>query len=276
LRLGLFASGLDETAYDILSGVLRSRDRGELDVSFTFAFCAWEEGEAGAPAIMAQRRKFMERARSQEIPLVMLSAQRVRDQYAGDPTKDWKVCFGRQLRKLLYERAFELGVMDGRMVVDEDTCVRFDLLGLCHSLPEGPRGESMDILRQVLTARPKAHGLTTRVCTGRRETALPMTYCSYSLGGGEVAQMWRELEACAHGRPLDQLPQPEIESTRIFQHLLREGRARAPPLVTYTIKLFADGDLDIVNGKPVADGMNLTSPIDLSQAVDRALAQGQF
>jgi hypothetical protein len=272
LRMGWFSSGQDEMSAELLRTVIHKQRQGFLDISISFAFFAWEEGDPQTSEASVARRRMLELARGSDIPVLRLSAHKVRAQYMSEPGRDWRACFGRQLRKTVYERPFELGFMD-RMEVDEDTCTRFDLMGLYPSLPDGPRGDEAEVLMQVLASKAKTHGMMARACVGRRDTVVPLTFCEFPLDAPATRTMRQELEALARGRPLSQVPQEELRATALFRHILAAQRSRWPPFLTYTIKLFADGDLDIVNGRPVANGLSLAAPIDLTRAVDRALEQ---
>lgn len=272
LRMGWFSSGQDGMSAELFRTAIRRQEQGFLDISISFALFAWEEGDPQTAEASAARRRMLELARGSDIPVLSLSAQKVRAQYMNEPGRDWRACFGRQLRKMVYERPFELGFMD-RMEVDEDTCTRFDIMGLYPSLPDGPRGDEAEVLVQVLASRARAHGMMARACVGKRDTVVPLTFCQFPVDVPSTRAMRQDLEALAMGRPLPQVPREEMQATAIFRHLLAEQRSRCPPFLTYTIKLFADGDLDLVNGRPVANGLSLTAPIDLTRAVDRALEQ---
>lgn len=275
LRIGWFSTGHNVATRNLLKTVLDNKEQGLLDISVSFVFCDWEEGEAPSHPDFVERNKFFDLVHSFEIPLITLSARKVKEQWKDDPSKDWRLCFGKKMRTMIYGRPFELGVLAGYAPgVDGDTCTRFDLIELRPSLPGGPKGTWQEVICQIIRSRAKRHGATIHLCTASG-TGPPMTYCSYPLDAPEFALLWLELDAMANGRSYEVLPSSEIERSRLFQRIRREDEARMIPFVTYTIKLFADGDLDIVNGKPMAEGANLTSAYDLTKMVDRSLAQGQ-
>ena len=79
----------------------------------------------------------------------------------------------------------------------------------------------------------------------------------------------------ARGRKPELIGDEELITTPLFKHICFEEERREVPLLTYTIKLFANGDLDIVNGRLLSEGMAVTEAPDLSLNVDDWLQQRQ-
>ncbi len=277
LRIGWFSTGRSAAARNVLRAVLSHMESGLLDVSISFVFCNWEEGEDPSDPDFQERKKFFDLVHSYDIPLMALSGLKMRELWSKDPSKDWKVCFGKKMRTMLYGTPFELGVLVGfDFPMDPDTCTRFDLVGLYPALPGGPNGSHQEIIRQVIRQRANRHGAMMHLLTGGIGPGPPVTYCSFPLISPEYLPLWRELDARIADRQFGELSREEVESSALFKRISMEGERRLLPLVTYTLKEFADGDLDIVNGKLLADGMALTAAVDLSKTVDRLLQQGQF
>jgi hypothetical protein len=80
----------------------------------------------------------------------------------------------------------------------------------------------------------------------------------------------------ARGRKIELMGDEELVPTPLFKHIYFEEERRELPLVTNTIKLFADGELDIVNGRLLSEGMAVTEASDLSKNVDSWLHQRQL
>jgi phosphoribosylglycinamide formyltransferase 1 len=274
LRLGWFSSGREEADTDIFRSVMSASEKGGLDVSVSFVFCDYDEGEAPSEPDYPDRRRFLDLVRSYDIPIVNLSWRRVQESWSHDPKLDWRTCFGKKMRKMIYERAFELGLVVGLTTpMDADSCTRFDLIGLYPSLPSGPRGDRRTIVGQLIRRRADRHGAMIRLCRPSDGEGVPVTYCSFPLSSPELRPLWDEVGKLAAGGGLERLDDERLASTSLFKRIRFEEGRRELPLVTYTIKLFADGDLDIVNGRLLTEGMALATASDLSLKVDGWLQQ---
>ncbi|MEM0449299.1 MAG: hypothetical protein QW520_05705 [Methanomassiliicoccales archaeon] len=269
-RIAWFTSGQDMMCKELLERALRGLERDLLDTTISFIFCTWEMDEAHDHETEAARKGIEELAQFFKIPILMLSAQRDGAVIRDIKDKEWRMVYGKRLRKMIYGRPFELGFID-RVELDEDTCARFDLIALYPSLPWGPRGEEAEIVRQVLTSKASSHGLMTRICVGKKDAIIPLTYCEFPLHTAKDEEKWNELKSLTKDGKLDQIPLQNLMTTELYKHIVRMQRIRWSPLVTYTLKMFAEGNLDIVNGKPVANGLSLAEPIDLTMVVNRAL-----
>lgn len=277
LRLGWFSSGRDEAARNILRTVMHNKEKGLLDISIAFVFSDWEEGEDPSHPNFAERQRFFDLVRAYDLPLITLSWLKIKESWSQDPTKDWRACFGKKMRTMVYGRPFELGVLAGYSTpMDVDSCTRFDLVVLYPTLPGGPRGSREEVVGQVIGERAARHGAMVHMCGPGQEGGTPITFCSFALSTPEYAPLWKELDALLPGRSPHQLDKGGMESLGLFKRIVQEEERRELPLVTYTIKLFADGDVDIVNGRLLAEGVALTSALDLTRTVDRSLQQGQF
>jgi phosphoribosylglycinamide formyltransferase-1 len=249
-------------------------ERGTLDVSVSFVFCDYDEGEALSEPGFECRKRFVELVRSYDVPILTLSWQKTKESWSHDPKTDWCACFGKKMRKLIYERAFELGLVVGLSVpMDADSCTRFDLVGLYPSLPNGPHGDRKGIVSQLIRARADRHGAMVRLCRPVGVEGIPVTYCSFTLASIELKPLWTDLERRAAGGKLALLSDDDVLASPLFKHIYSEEERREIPLLTYTIKLFADGDLDIVNGRLLSEGMAVTSASDLTPNVDAWLQQ---
>jgi phosphoribosylglycinamide formyltransferase-1 len=274
LRLGWFSSGREEADINIFRAVMSASERGRIDASVSFVFCDYDPGEDAAKPDFAVRSRFLDLVASYDVPLVNLSWQRLRDSWSHDQRTDWRVCFGKKMRKMIYERPFELGMVVGLTTpMDADSCTRFDLVGLYPSLPSGPRGDRSSIVCQLIRNRAERHGAMVRLCRPEGAEGTPVTYCSFPLNTPEMRPLWASVSGVSSGGALQHLEDEALAMTPLFKRIYHEEERRELPLVTYTLKLFADGDLDIVNGRLLTEGMALATASDLSQNVDVRLQQ---
>ena len=276
LRLGWFSSGREDADSNLFRSVMRSSEEGMLDASVSFVFCDYDDGEGPAELDFASRKRFLNLVRSYDVPIITLSWQRTKESWSHDPTQDWRTCFGKKMRKMIYERAFELGLVVGLSTpMDADSCTRFDLVNLYPSLPTGPRGDRGGIVCQLIRRRADRHGAMVRLCRQTGLEGAPVTYCSFPLSSSELRPLWTDIEVMARGRKPELIGDEELITTPLFKHICFEEERREVPLLTYTIKLFANGDLDIVNGRLLSEGMAVTEAPDLSLNVDDWLQQRQ-
>ncbi len=274
LRIGWFSSGREEADINLFRAVMGAIERGTLDVSVSFVFCDYDEGESLSDPSFACRKRFVELVRSYDVPILSLSWQKTKESWSHDPKTDWRTCFGKRMRKLIYERAFELGLVVGLSVpMDADSRTRFDLVGLYPSLPNGPRGDRKGIASQLIRARADRHGAMVRLCRPGGMEGVPITYCSFTLASTELKPLWMDMEGRVAGGKLALLSDDDVLASPLFNRISSEEERREIPLLTYTVKLFADGDLDIVNGRLLSEGMAVTSASDLTPNVDAWLQQ---
>jgi phosphoribosylglycinamide formyltransferase-1 len=277
LRLGWFSSGREDADSNLFRAVMSASEKGTLDVSVSFVFCDYDEGEAPSEPGFPSRKRFVQLVRSYDVPIVTLSWQKTKESWSHDPNNDWRVCFGKKMRKAIYERPFELGIVVGFSTpMDADSCTRFDLIGLYPSLPTGPRGNRDEIICKLIRGRADRHGAMVRLHRSTGIEGAPVSYCSFPIKTPELELQWADIDAMARGRKIELMGDEELVPTPLFKHIYFEEERRELPLVTNTIKLFADGELDIVNGRLLSEGMAVTEASDLSKNVDSWLHQRQL
>ena len=100
----------------------------------------------------------------------------------------------------------------------------------------------------------------------------PVTYCRYSLRGGDLDALW-----AGHGpRPLTEL-QAEGESNALFQAIRARGVDREIPLTVETLRAVAEGRVRVEAGEAVPfrlvdGGGQPVAGIDLTAEVEAAVA----
>jgi len=277
LNLGWFSSGRDESARVLLSRILSKKEEGMLDISIKFVFCNWEEDEEPQHPDYGQRQKFFQLVRELGIPLITLSWKRFRDTLTSGKKDEWRAAYGKKMRTLINSNFFDLGILAGyNLWVDSDTCARFDLLNLHPALPGGPSGSKQEVIHRIIATGSDRHGAMMHLRKPDREEGPALTFCSFSLSTPEYKKLWQEQDAKIGKLTVDLLPKDEIEAGPLFRRMRADGEKRELPLVTFTIKLFADGSVTVRNGKLYEEGRPLSGPYDLTPAVDEAIARGEF
>ena len=274
LNLGWFSSGRDDTACALLSGVVKKRDEGLLDVSIKFVFCNWEEGEEPEHPEYGQRERFFRLVRELGIPLITLSWKRFREGQKGSKDER-KTAYGEKVRSLIEDSPIDLGIWAGYSLwTDKDTCARFNLLNLYPSIPGGPLGTAREVIWQIIVQRAARHGAMVLLCSPEQEEGVPLSCCSFSVQTPDYKPLWEQFDAATRKRGgFETISKEEAEASNLFRRIDRDVKAREAPLLIYTLKMLADGSVKIINGRIHEEDILRKSAYDLTATVDQALAE---
>ncbi len=277
LNLGWFSSGRDESARTLLSGILKKKDEGVLDISIMFVFCNWEEGEEPQHPDYGERQKFFQLVHELGIPLITLSWKRFRDGLKTGSRDEWRAAYGKKMRSLICSHPFDLGILAGyNLWIDMETCARFNVLNLCPTLPGGPPGTEQEVIWQVITQRAGRHGTMMLLCSPEQEEGMPLSCCSFPIQTPDYKALWERFDAAIGKRAFETISKDEVEASALFQRIRADVKARELPLLTYTIKMLADGSVKIINGR-LHEGDRLSkNAYDLTAVIDEAIEHGDF
>jgi phosphoribosylglycinamide formyltransferase-1 len=277
LNLGWFSSGKDESARVLLSSILKKKDDGMLDIMVKFVFCNWEEGEEPQHPDYAQRQKFFQLVRELGIPLITLSWKRFRDSLKIGTKDEWRAAYGEMIRTLLEGSPFDLGILAGyNLWIDRDTRTMFNMLNLYPSLPGGPLGTEQEVISQVITQRAGRHGTMILLCTPEQEEGIPLSCCSFPLHIPEYKPLWEQFDASMGKRTLETISKDLVEESAVFRRIRNDAKARESPLLAYTIRMLAEGDVKIINRRIHEGDSMIKNARDLTAAVDQAIANKDF
>jgi phosphoribosylglycinamide formyltransferase-1 len=277
LNLGWFSSGRDESARVLLSGILKKKDEGMLDISIKFVFCNWEEDEEQQHPDFGQRRKFFQLVHELGIPLITLSWKRFRESLTSGRKDEWRLAYGKKMRTLIYGHTFDLGILAGyNLWVDRDTCVRFNMLQLCPTLPNGPMGTAKEAVWQIISQRAGRHGTMMLLCSPEQEEGIPLSCCSFPIQTPDYKPLWEQFDAAVGRRAFETISKDEVEASVLFQRIQSDARKRELPLLANTIKLLADGSVKIVNGRVHEEDRLRKNAYDLTEVIDQAIANGDI
>jgi folate-dependent phosphoribosylglycinamide formyltransferase PurN len=273
LDIGWFSTGRGEGSRKLLGAVHSQIASGRLDARIAVVFCN------GAPGEDENTDVFLDQARDYELPLVALSSRGFRRQLGEKPVRkgetlpEWRREFDREVMRLLEPYRFEIGLLAGYMLIfAEEFAQRYDLLNLHPAAPGGPKGVWQDVIWQLIETHADHAGIMLHLATPELDEGPPVTFCSYSIRGGQFDDLWRAIE----GRSLDDIKSNEGEVNALFTAIRRAGVAREIPLVVETLRAFADGQVRIED-KRLVDGSGSPLPAfdltaEIESAVGRALA----
>lgn len=276
LRLGWFATARGQTSRRLLQAVLDAIDSG-MQAEVACVFSNQEPGDS------ENGDRFFELVRARGIPLVTLSDVKFRRRVGGEvarrgqPLPAWRRDYDAAIAALLQPHGFDLGIMAGYLLILTEVLFRrWPILNLHPALPDGPVGLWQDVIWQLIAADARESGVNMFLSTADLDRGPPVTFCRYSLRGGEIDALWQE-----HRRRLLEELKAEGESNALFQAIRSRGVARELPLVVETVRAFAERRLQVERGPETAhtpfgildsSGRPLRQALDLTAEVEAAIA----
>jgi phosphoribosylglycinamide formyltransferase-1 len=273
LRIGWFATArtLGGSSTKLLAAALETIRHG-LDARIEFVFSNREAGEYDSSD------HFFELVRSAGIPLVNLSSNKFRRRAGGplsrdgEPLPEWRRQYDAEVAKLLEPYDWDIGILAGYMLIFTDVvCERWPLLNLHPALPGGPVGTWQNVIWDLIESKADESGVQWQLATTDLDRGPVMTYCRYSLHGGDIDALW----AANAGRTIEEL-RAEGDANQLFQEIRIRGAGREIPLLAETLKVLARRTVMIYRSDSCrfigVDGQGLPkAPSDLTPAVERAL-----
>jgi phosphoribosylglycinamide formyltransferase-1 len=279
LRIGWFATGRGQTSPRLLRAALDAIEAG-LEARIEFVFSNQEPGDS------ENGDHFFHQVRAAGLPLITLSDRKFRRAAAGEvarlgqPLPAWRRDYDAAIARLLDHYDFDVGIMAGYLLIlTEVLHDRWPFLNLHPALPDGPIGLWQDVIWQLIESRAEDSGVLIFLSTADLDRGPPLTYCRYSLRGGEIDSLWQEQTR----RPLAEI-RADGEQNPLFQAIRARGVARELPLVVETLRALARGRARIRRrqagpesaGHPFevvdAEGRPL-QPLDLTPEVEASIAQ---
>ncbi len=174
----------------------------------------------------------------------------------GEALPAWRTEYDTAVAGRLARYDFALGVMFGYMLIATAPLQgRFTLINDHPALPDGPIGTYQEVICELIRVDARESGCMTNLVTGDVDRGPALSFCRYSLRGGEIDQMW--------GATDRSLPREELEQTPLYAEIRRRGVERERPFLVETLRAIANGQLMV---PPEA-------PVDLTEAVAGRLAE---
>ena len=181
------------------------------------------------------------------------------------------------MSSLIENYPVDLGILAGyNLLMDRQSCARLNFLNLCPSLPGGPSGTEREVIWQVIAQRAGRHGAMVLLCSPEKEEGTPVSCCSFPIQTPDYKPLWERFDSAIGRNGSETISKDEAEASDLFQRIRQDVRARELPLLTYTLKMFADGSLKIVNGRLHEEDRLRKSAFDLTAAVDEAIVKRDF
>ncbi len=275
LRIGWFSTArtLGGSSAKLLAAALKAMDEG-MDARIAFVFSNRDPGD------FESTDRFFELVRGAGLPLVTLSDTKFRRRRRGpiarkgEPLPAWRREYDTAVAELIGRYEFDIGVMAGYMLILTDALHdRWPFINLHPALPDGPIGMWQDVILELIEARSVESGVLTFLATADLDRGPAITFCRYSLHGGEIDRLWAE-----QGRRGAAAVKAEGETNALLQAIRARGVAREAPLVVETLRAFAEGRLRVAASDDapfrVVDGDGRpASAFDLTEAVEAAVGK---
>lgn len=249
LKLGWMSTGRGPGSFELLRVTCENIESGRLDARISCVICNRGMGET------EQTDRFLNFIRSKGLPLVSESSSRFRRDYAGD---DWRTAFDRILSSGIERFDVDVIFLAGYMlIVSEFLCTRYSLLNLHPALPDGPKGEWPEVMRELARSGAVRTGAMIHVVTPELDRGPVATYFSFPLTG----QPYDGLRACG-----------DVDA--LADAIRKQELRREFPLILATLRSLAAGDI-VVSGGRIHNrvGEPLARGLDLSAQVERELAR---
>ena len=270
LKIGWFSTGRGPGSRKLLAAVQDEIASGRLDARIAVVVSNREPGEDENTDL------FLKQVSDCGLPLVSLSSRDFRRRRGEKPVRkgellpEWRSVYDREVMRLLEPHSFDIGVLAGYMLIFTDVFLsEYDLLNLHPAAPGGPTGIWQDVIWQLIETRAKRAGVMMHLATPELDEGPPVTFCTYPIRGPAFDPRWGNAEA----RTVEEIKAIEGEANGLFAEIRRHGVAREVPLVIETLRAFADSRIRISGKRPTdADG-NSIPPADLTQEIERLVAQ---
>ena len=270
LRIGWFSTGRGPGSRKLLTAAEHEIASGRLDARIAVVFCNREQGEDDNTDL------FLDQVRKYGLPLVSLSSRDFRRRRGekpvrkGDLLPEWRSEYDREVMRLLERYPFDIGVLAGYMLIfTEVFLAKYDLLNLHPAAPGGPKGIWQDVIWQLIETRSERAGVRMHLATPDLDEGPIITYCTYPIRGQAFDSLWIEIQ----GTSVSDIKATEGEANALFAEIRRQGVARELPLVIETLRAFAEGRIRISGKRPTKSAGNPVPAADLTQEIERTVAQ---
>ena len=260
-RVGWFSTANGKTSQLLLSSVVDAISEGSLDMEMAFVFVSREMGESD------QTDTFINMVKGYDLPLITLSFDVFRKQYASLKRSEVRELYDQEVIKRLKDFDCDLVVLAGYMlIVSEEMCSTYPMINLHPSLPNGPKGTWREVIWQLIEEKAVLNGCMMHLVTPELDRGPVMTYCQYPIRGRNFDDLWKQRE----NQSKDPEKNEQKESDPLFQKIRAEGVKREIPLILHTLQALAQGEIQIQkhrllnrDGYPI-NGLDITTTVEKS------------
>ncbi len=271
-KLGWFSTGRDEAARQLLKVVWDRLQEGFIPAEIAYVFVSRRPGEH------PESDRFLALCKDLGLKTYYLSAKEFQPDLRQRDRERWRHLYHEEVYNLLRQERVDLVILAGYMwVVSAALCTKLPMLNLHPALPGGPQGTWQEVIWQLLAQRASETGVMMHLVTPELDRGPAVTYCRFPIRGGAFDPLWQAFVEKERRLGLEAIKQAEGENEPLFALIRREGVKRELPLIVYTIKAFAEGEVRL-QGENLYDaqGELLKGPYDLSPRIERHLLTGAW
>jgi len=264
MNFGLWTTGRDEAALELLKAIYTATKDGTIKGNISYIFCNREKGEG------TWSDRIIDWCRESFIPILTFSSSGFEPELRKRDFEEWRNRFHREARKGLSGFREDIRVLVGYMLIlDADSCRDKPTINLHPARPGGPKGRWQEVIWSLIESDADESGVMIHLVTPELDAGPPISYCSYSIKGGRLDNLWEDMMQKIKKMGLPEIIRQEGESNNLFTEIRRLGLKREFPLLIHTLRILAEGKVRVEGGK-VADregrvlkeGYNLTKEID--------------
>ncbi len=254
--LGWFSTGRDEAARDLLKVVFDKIKEGFIPAKFSYVFVSRRPGES------LESDLFFELCQELKLKTFYLSAKEFEPSLRTQDREKWRTLYHKAVYELIGKEKTDLIVLAGYMwIVSAELCQKLPMINLHPALPGGPQGTWQEVIWKLIENRAKETGVMMHLVTPELDRGPAVTFCRFSIRGPMFDPLWEALESG--------------KTEPLFNLIRKEGVKRELPLIVYTIKAFAEGEVKLFDGKLLdSSGTPLPGPYDLSERIEKYISTG--
>jgi len=242
-RIGWFTTGRGPGSLGLFTTMRSLIRSGEIDAELSFVFLNREvKGNQ-------YRAKLIAMAEEDEVPIVILPSDGFRTDLKGSDMEAWRAEYGKAMREQISKYTMDFGVLAGYMLIlDPETCERYDIINLHPALPNTYQGTWEDIVRRVAESRDAKYGAMVHICTPELDRGATVSYDEF-----DITDLRREI----------------VDKEELAQAIRDREVEREVPLLMETIRLLVSGEMRIERGRLLdQNGLGLTEAPRLSDRID--------
>lgn len=264
---GIWTTGRDEAALQLLETIYNAVIDGTIPGTISYVFCNRVQGEG------LWSDKLLTWCKEHRLTFVAISSSQYERDLKRQDLEIWRKNFHTEVRRRLRGFKEKFRVLAGYMLIlDPETCMDVPSLNLHPAKPGGPKGTWQEVIWKLIESDADETGVMMHLATPKLDEGPAIAYCTFPIKGSIFDPLWNELREKLKKLTLPQIITTEGENNPLFKEIRRHGLTREFPLVVYTIKEVASGNVQIVRGKVrSADGSHLTQGYCLTEVIDQII-----
>ncbi len=264
---GWWTTGRDEAAIELFETVHKAMEDRTIPGSISYAFISRYPGESEISD------KLISVVQKAGIPVVALSALKFKPELRKSSRDAWRTQYHQLVLEKIGQYEADVVVLAGYMwVVSQETCERLNIINLHPAAPDGPAGTWQEVIWQLLENRADKTGVMMHLVTPELDKGPPVTYCLFPIKGPGWDELWKEFLDLEHELGLEGIKEKYGETLPLFAKIREEGVKRELPLIVYTLRSLARGDIFLEKGKVLDSGGNrLEKACDLTEDIEKSL-----